>query len=71
MEKFSLTCKDMGINCNFKAEGESKEEVIKKTMDHAKVAHPEVIKGKNEQDMKKMMEEKTKEGDGDMDDMDM
>ena len=64
MEKYSLSCADMGVNCQFVAKSETKEEVIKMTKDHAMKAHPmemkEMAKKHSEEEMKKMMEEKVK-----------
>ena len=36
---FTLSCKDQGIDCPFVAEGESKEDVLKKSMAHQVEAH--------------------------------
>ena len=41
MKEFA--CKDMGMDCDFVASGESVEEVAKMAFDHAKAAHGEVI----------------------------
>ena len=35
----SLACKDVGQNCNFKAEAVTEEELLKKVAEHAKQAH--------------------------------
>lgn len=42
MEKFA--CKDLGIDCNFTATGATKEEVMKKAMEHGGVAHADLMK---------------------------
>lgn len=36
---FSLSCKDQGIDCPFVAEGETKEEAMKKSMGHQVEVH--------------------------------
>ena len=35
----SLSCKDMGIDCPFVAEGMTQEEVMQKAMEHGMAAH--------------------------------
>jgi predicted small metal-binding protein len=35
----SLACKDVGQNCNFKAQAATEEELLKKVAQHAKQAH--------------------------------
>lgn len=50
----SLACKDMGnMDCEYVAQGETKEEVMKMAMDHAMSAH-----GMTEADMTPEMQEK-------------
>ncbi|NTW22695.1 DUF1059 domain-containing protein [Candidatus Falkowbacteria bacterium] len=49
----SLKCQDMGMDCHFVAHGQTKDEVKKEMMDHAQMAHPEVLGG-SEEDMKAM-----------------
>jgi predicted small metal-binding protein len=34
-----LTCKDVGVNCDFQARGRTITEVLKKASDHAKKGH--------------------------------
>jgi predicted small metal-binding protein len=34
-----LTCRDVGVDCDFEARGETEEEVMAKTAQHAKEAH--------------------------------
>jgi len=42
---YSLSCKDMGMEkCNYVAMGETKEEVIEMTNDHAMKVHPKETK---------------------------
>ena len=36
---FTLSCKDLGIDCPFVAEGETKEEALKKSMGHQVEKH--------------------------------
>jgi len=35
----SLSCRDVGVDCDFKATGETVEEIMQKTKAHAKSAH--------------------------------
>lgn len=42
MEKFA--CKNLGIDCDFVATGETKEEVMKKAMEHGGVVHADLMK---------------------------
>jgi predicted small metal-binding protein len=50
---FSLSCRDMGMDCDFVADGASKEEVMQKAMQHSMQAH-----GMSEADMTPDMKEK-------------
>jgi predicted small metal-binding protein len=34
-----LTCRDVGVDCDFVAEGETVEEVMEKTRNHAREGH--------------------------------
>jgi predicted small metal-binding protein len=43
----------MGVDCRFTAHGATKDEVKKELMDHAKMAHPEVLEV-SEAEMKDM-----------------
>ena len=36
---FTLACKDMGVDCPFVAEGETKEEAMQKSEEHALDVH--------------------------------
>lgn len=69
MKMYSLSCKDMGIDCNYVAMGETREEVIKMSSDHFKKAHPEEAKEKmesmTEEEMEESMMEKIVEKDED------
>lgn len=42
MEKFA--CKSLGIDCNFVATGATKEEVLKKAMEHGGTVHADMMK---------------------------
>jgi predicted small metal-binding protein len=42
MEKFA--CKSLGIDCNFVATGATKEEVMKKAMEHGGSVHADLMK---------------------------
>ncbi len=35
----SVSCKDVGVDCDFKAEAQTEEELLKKIAQHAKEAH--------------------------------
>lgn len=35
----SLSCKDAGVNCNFVAQGNTDEEILKKIAEHGKKVH--------------------------------
>jgi predicted small metal-binding protein len=37
--KHSVACKDVGVNCDFKAEASTEEELLRKVAQHAKDAH--------------------------------
>ena len=37
--KHSIACKDVGVNCDFKAEAPTEEELLKKVAQHAKDKH--------------------------------
>ena len=34
-----LTCRDVGVDCDFEATGETEEEILQKAAQHAKEAH--------------------------------
>jgi predicted small metal-binding protein len=42
MQKFA--CKDLGVNCNFTTTGATKEEVMKKAMEHGNAVHADLMK---------------------------
>ncbi len=59
-----LSCKDMGMSDDFVAEGETKEEVMEKMTEHAKMAHKDMMEKMSPEemeDMKKKMEENMKD----------
>lgn len=35
----SYTCRDVGVNCDWKVRGQTKEEVLGKIREHARTAH--------------------------------
>ena len=35
----TMCCRDVGVDCDFKAKGESTEEILQKAAQHAKEAH--------------------------------
>ena len=35
----TLTCRDVGVDCDFQATGETNEEILAKAAEHAKTAH--------------------------------
>ena len=37
--KHSAACKDVGVNCDFKAEASTEDELLRKVAQHAKDAH--------------------------------
>lgn len=53
MKKFA--CRDLGMDCDFVAEGETEEEVVAKAKEHGKTVH-----GQTEADMTPELEEKIK-----------
>jgi predicted small metal-binding protein len=49
MEKFA--CKNLGIDCDFVVTGATKEEVMKKAMEHGGTAHADLMKGMTEEQL--------------------
>ena len=49
MEKFA--CKNLGLDCDFVATGATKEEVMKKAMEHGNVVHADMMKDMTEEQM--------------------
>ena len=49
MEKFA--CKNLGIDCDFVATGETKEEVMKMAMAHGSVVHADLMKNMTPEQM--------------------
>ena len=35
----SLSCKDVGLNCDWKTQGQTEDEVLKKASEHARTVH--------------------------------
>jgi predicted small metal-binding protein len=35
----SLSCKDVGMNCDWKTQGQTEDEVLKKASEHARTVH--------------------------------
>lgn len=58
-----LACKelDSAIGCDFVVTGETAEEVAEKMTDHAKMEHPEAIKGMSDSEIMAMFEDKAHE----------
>ncbi len=61
----TLACRDMGVDCSFVAKGNTEEEVMKNSMEHAKKIHSDKIKQMmatmTEDQMKAAMKSKIKE----------
>lgn len=49
MEKFA--CKNLGMDCDFVATGATKEEVLKKAMEHGGAVHADMMKGMTQEQM--------------------
>ena len=43
----SMKCRDLGMDCNFVATGETVDEVKNKAFDHARTVHAEMFKDMN------------------------
>jgi predicted small metal-binding protein len=71
MKTYSLSCKDMGMKCNYVATAESREEVMDMAHEHFAKAHPKEAKEAMEQMSKEELDQKMmeniveKNGDGD------
>jgi len=39
MKQYTLGCKDIGVDCDFRAKSKDKKEVLKLIADHAKLEH--------------------------------
>lgn len=50
MEKFA--CKNLGLDCDFEVTGATKEETMKKAMEHGSVVHADLMKGMTEEQSK-------------------
>jgi predicted small metal-binding protein len=51
----SLSCRDMGADCDFRATGDSAEEVKDKMMKHAMSEHKEMLDKMSEREKNDMM----------------
>lgn len=40
---YNLACRDAGLDCNYMAKGQTREEAMKMGMEHVKKAHPEKV----------------------------
>jgi len=74
MKMYSLSCKDLGMEkCDYVAMGETKEEAMQMSKDHAMKAHPKEMKEKmekmSEEELKQKMMDAIVEKDEDDDDM--
>ena len=49
MEKFA--CKNLGLDCDFVATADTKEEVMKKAMEHGNTVHADMMKGMTPEQM--------------------
>ena len=59
MQKYSLSCKDMGVEkCDYIAEGETKEEVIDMATQHGMKVHAKEMEGMMEKMSKEEINEK-------------
>jgi len=38
-----LTCRDLGMDCDYVVKGENREDVMKGAMEHATEVHPEML----------------------------
>jgi predicted small metal-binding protein len=47
MQKFA--CKDIGLNCNYTTTGLTKEETVKKALEHGMKAHADLMKSMNKE----------------------
>lgn len=64
---YKLACSDLGTpECGFVAQADTSEEVVKKMIEHAKMAHSDKIeemsKTMSEEEIEKMMASKVKQG---------
>lgn len=48
---FTFACKDVGVDCDFVAAGDTTEEVKEKAFAHAGVVHAEVMKSMTEEQL--------------------
>lgn len=50
-----LSCKEMGMDCAFRAEGETADEVKAKMLEHAAAVHADMLAGMSEEQKAEMM----------------
>ncbi len=50
-----LSCSEMGIECAFRAEGETADEVKAKLLEHAAAEHADMLAGMTEEQKSEMM----------------
>ena len=51
---YVVSDKDLGMDCDFEAKGETKEEVIQKMFEHAKEAHADIFVSLSEKEQEEM-----------------
>jgi len=51
---YTLACRDLGMECDFVAEGATKEEAMENSKAHAMVAHADMMEGKTDEEMAAM-----------------
>ena len=49
MEKFA--CKNLGLDCDFSVSGATREEVLKKAMEHGGIVHADLMKSMSKEQM--------------------
>jgi predicted small metal-binding protein len=52
---YKLSCRDMGMDCDFSAMAETKEALMDKMMDHAKVDHKDMLDKMSDTEKKDLM----------------
>lgn len=58
MKLYTIKCSDMGVKeCNFMAEGKTKEEAMKKLMEHGMEAHQKQMEQKMKQHTKQELDD--------------
>lgn len=59
--KYTLACKDLGMDCNWKGEEKSKEELLTEAVKHAKKVHKYTDEQLNDPKMMKAVDSAIKE----------